>query len=854
MFLVDIRTNLSFVPLILYFYFHFEYMLTDTTYMIHQSLANRNKLIYLLVFFSFIFSPMQRTFAMEPLVNGKIHGQVFDKNSQNSIEYATIVVYEGLTDEMVTGTISQPDGSFEIDQLESGSYYVLVSFIGFVQKRFDQITIDDNNRQVDLGEIFLEPDAQVLNEVEIVAEHHSIDYQIDKKVISVNQMLSSASMSAVEILENVPSIRVDIEGNVSLRGSSGITVLIDGRPTILDASDVLSQIPASSIQSIEIITNPSAKYEPDGTGGIINVITKKQRSLGLQGIINGSTNSFGMLEGDLLLNYNTGKVNFYVGGQYGKSPRFGESYDERRTTRGDTTTRVESSGEYERNRNRFEVKLGADWQISSKDQLAIEANLGNYSQTSSSTLNYLTTRSVDDYRLEELNSNESSRGGRYQGLSSNYLHRFGPDNHQLAIQANYRFREGKEYTENLLSDVEKLVNSGTKSTEDGPSSRYDLKLDYSLPLAKDRFVETGFQMRNSLSTDITKFYLYDVSSSEFKLQDELNNETEYDRNILALYGIYKADRSKFGYQLGLRTEYTDREIRSASEDIPFVIDRWDFFPTVHFSYKLPGQNQLMASYARRIDRPRGYYLEPFITWTDMFNLRQGNPAILPEYIDGYELGYIKEWEDARFSAEVYYRIQYNKIERFQEVYTTGVLLTTYDNVGTDYALGIETMFNMPLFPWWDLTFMGNVYDYRIKGERNEDSFEYKSFNWSSRLDNSFRVMKKLRFQLNGQYNSPTVNSQGRDLGYYDLNAAVRADFLDDKLSVVFQVRDIFGTHRHISIAEDTDFYNYRKRTMNGPIFSLSLSYKINNFKQQEGRRGDGDSNEGGNEMNGDFEG
>ena len=784
---------------------------------------------------------------------GKITGTVYDLESKHPIEYATIILYHTANDSMVTGTISKPDGYFELDQLPYDNYYLLISFIGYSQQRIDAIVLTEEQSNAAVGEILLSPDAQILSEIEIVADHHTIDYQIDKKVISVNQMLSSASMSAVEILENVPSIRVDIEGNVSLRGSSGITVLIDGKPTILDASDILSQIPASSIQSIEIITNPSAKYEPDGTGGIINVITRKNRSLGLQGILNASTNSFGMYESDILLNYNTRSFNIFVSGQYGMSPRIGQSNDERRTTVNDTTTQVTSTGEYERNRFRYEGKFGFDWLITPKINLTLEARLGRFDRNSSSDLHYLTTRDMDGFSLEEVNLSESARGGDYQNYSLNYMHRFGPD-HQLSFQGNYRYRTGKEFSQNVLQDLEGTVRDGSKTTEDGPSHRFDAKLDYTLPLRENRFLESGLQLRTNLSQDITNYFLYDLTSQDFVLQEDFANETEYNSDIFALYGMFREDRSTFGYQLGLRTEYTFREITSSNAENLFVIDRWDWFPTVHVSYKMPGEQQLMLSYARRIDRPRGYYLEPFITWSDQFNLRRGNPDIQPEYIDGYELGYMKEWENARFSIEAYHRIQYNKIESFQEVYQTGVLLTTFENVGTDYSTGLETMLNIPLFTWWDFTLMGNVYDYRIQGDRQDVSFAYQSFNWSSRVDNSFRVAQRLRFQLNGQYNSPTVTSQGKQLAYYELNAAVRADFFQDKLSAVFQVRDIFGTHRHVSISEDVDFYNYRSRTTNGPIFSISLSYKINNFRQAEERRnGERPGNSDG-EMNGDFEG
>ena len=299
-----------------------------------------------------------------------------------------------------------------------------------------------------------------------------------------------------------------------------------------------------------------------------------------------------------------------------------------------------------------------------------------------------------------------------------------------------------------------------------------------------------------------------------------------------------------GYQAGLRGEYTNRVITSEEGVEDYTLERYDFFPTLHLSYQLPAQNQLMASYSRRIDRPRGYYLEPFITWTDMYNVRQGNPALKPEYIDAMELGFIHSREKSQLSLEAYYRIKHNKVERTREVYEEGILLQTFTNVGTDYSLGLEALYNISLFPWWELNLMGDLYDYRIDSEINESS--YHSFNWGTRVNNTFSIAKRIRVQFDGNYNSATVTTQGEDKGYYSFNAAVRSDFLDKSLSLVLQVRDVFSTMDRVSITQDVDFYNYYSRSTRAPIISLTASYRLNNFKQSN--RGDRSGGGGGEEF------
>jgi len=637
-----------------------------------------------------------------------------------------------------------------------------------------------------------------------------------------------------------------VEGNVSLRGSTGFTVLIDGKPTVLDPSDVLRQTPASTIENIEIITNPSSRYQPDGTGGIINIITRKNRMLGLQGLFNLKTSTFGEYGGDFLLNYRKGNANFYVGGDYRNSPYPGETSSERRTTLGDTTTIIQASGDTESLRSGGGFRTGLDWDISPRNNFSLGIRAGEYSGTRDSRLDYLTYRDPYDFETRELSLNESGRGALYYNLTGSFLHKFEQKDHELMLQFSHRLRQGDEYSENLLMDEAGAVNQGTRTTEKGPSGQLEIKLDYAKPIGDKHGLEAGFQLRSGTSEDGTELYVFDLDDQDFILQPDKSNNTTYLRDIYALYGIFKGESGNLGYQAGLRGEYTSRTIQADESLEDYIMERYDFFPTLHLSYQLPGENQVMASYSRRIDRPRGYYLEPFITWTDMYNVRQGNPALEPEYIDAMELGFIHSREKSQLSLEGYYRIKHNKVERTREVYEEGILLQTFTNVGTDYSLGMEALYNIGLFPWWELNLMGDLYNYRIESESNGSPIDYRSFNWGTRVNNTFNIAKRIRVQLDGNYNSATVTTQGEDKGYYSFNAAVRSDFLDKSLSLVFQVRDVFSTMERVSITQDVDFYNYYSRSTRAPIISLTASYRLNNYKQS--KRGNRSGDSGGDEF------
>jgi outer membrane receptor protein involved in Fe transport len=775
---------------------------------------------------------------------GQVKGLVIDKKSKLPVEYATIALFNAIDSTLVTGTITDKNGNFKATKIAEGNYYIKVNFLGYEEMQYSNLVIDNSNRPLDLGKIFLETSSQILEEVVITNDRNPVEFQIDKKVVHVGEQMTAASFSAVEVLENVPSIRVDVEGNVSLRGSTGFTVLIDGKPTVLDPSDVLRQTPASTIENIEIITNPSSKYQPDGTGGIINIITKKNRMLGIQGLFNLKTSTFGEYGGDFLLNYRKGNANVYFGGDYRNSPYPGEISSERRTTLGDSTTIIKAAGDSERLRGGGGLRMGLDWDISPRNSISIGIRAGEYKGLNNSQLDYLTYRDPYDFETRELSLNESGRGARYYNLTGSFQHKFEQKDHELMLQFNHRLRKGDEFSENYLLDENESVNQGTRTTEKGPSNQLEIKLDYTKPLGDKHGLEAGFQIRGGTSGDATELYIFDMDEQAFIHQPDKSNYTNYIRNIYALYGIFKGESGNLGYQAGLRGEYTDRAITSEESIEDYTMERYDFFPTLHLSYKLPGENQLMASYSRRIDRPRGYYLEPFITWTDMYNVRQGNPSLKPEYIDAMELGFIHSREKSQLSLEAYYRIKHNKVERTREVYQEGILLQTFTNVGTDYSLGLEALYNISLFPWWELNLMGDLYDYRIDSDIN-GSASYHSFNWGTRVNNTFSIAKRIRVQFNGNYNSATVTTQGEDKGYYSFDAAIRSDFLDKSLSLVLQVRDVFSTMERVSVTQDVDFYNYYSRSTRAPIISFTASYRLNKFKQSNrgNRLGDGGGEE-----------
>ncbi|NME66830.1 outer membrane beta-barrel family protein [Flammeovirga aprica] len=792
-------------------------------------------------------------FANDPIKPGVISGKVTDGDSNVAVEYATVSIFEQTTHTLVGGTVTTADGIFTIKNIEEGTYTIEVTFIGFQKTVIDNVALKRPNLKKNLGVITLSTDAEVLDAVEVVGTQNSVSYDIDKKIVNVGTQFASLSGTAVDILQNIPSVTVDGDGNVSLRGSSGFTVLIDGRPSVLDASEALQQIPASTIENIELITNPSAKYDPDGTAGIINIITKKNVLEGVSGVFNASAGMYDRLGGDFLLNFKRKKWGFYFGANYNKRPGPGTYSSDRITTNGDTTSYITSEGDRERTFEVSGVQGGMEFFFSGKDYLKVSGKVGEFKMYGGMDADFYEYQRVgdSDAPINEnryISSEKWQRGGLYYNINVAYQHKFAKKGHTIDAQVDYGGRDMEEWSINELypkfsdGSVAEFPSSGQRSSEVGPGGRLRAKIDYVLPVgAKDK-IEAGWQTRWNQAEDINEVYQYNVLTNEYEFQPDYSYTTNYTQTIHSLYGIYSGKMGKFGYQGGVRAEYTGRNINVVGSDDEFPVDQWNLFPTVHLSYNLPKDDQLMLSYSRRIERPRGWYLEPFVTWQDAFNVRRGNPGLLPENIDSFDFSYLKNLgENLSLSLDAYYRMTHNKIERVQTVWPedVNVILHTYANVGTDYALGTEISLNYQPFKWWTIDLMGNLYDYRVEGELEGQNFDRQNLTWSSRFNNTFRISKGTQIQINNMYTGETVTAQGRNEGFFMMTAAVKQNLMKKKLTLTASMNDVLGTARRVSHSSGVGFYNLTEDFRYPHVFTATLTYRLNNFKPSRRGRGDG---------------
>lgn len=777
---------------------------------------------------------------------GKVSGRVIDQSSNQPIEYANVILFSAADSTMAAGAASNSDGYFMLEPIRRGSYYLEIQFMGFSKETIKNISIDRNNLEVNVGETFLKPVSVDIDEVVVAGEKSAVSFKIDKKVIDVDQMAASAAGNAAEVLENVPSITVDIQGNVRVRGSSNFRVLIDGRPTILDAQDALQQIPAGTIDDIEIITNPSAKYDPEGNAGIINIILKKNKQTGMSGLLNLNAGVNDKYGGEILGEYKNSGFSTILGFDYNKRFSPVESFEEKVFSNNTSTTYINTYGNSEWGRINYGFRGSVEYKFDDSNVLGLTGRAGHREHQRILSSSYDTWTNQNPNPVSYFNKGNRGRGGNFLSLNTNYTHYFPQKGHELSTDISFRTSDADESTLSELITGSSITD-GKITTEAGPSQDIEAKLNYTLPIGENYRFEAGAEGEFEDSKETTGLLEYNTQTFQYEALPQFSNKTKYNKKEYSLYSLYAGEIGKFGFQGGLRGEYTYRFIEVNSAANQFTIDDWEIFPTAHFSYVFSPGNQLMASYTRRIDRPNGWMLEPFITWSEANSVRRGNPALLPELTDSYEAGAQTFIGDISLSTEFYYRVTRNKIEGVRSVYpdAENVSLFSFANVGTEYSLGNEILINFGISNFWDVNLMGNLYDYRIEGMLLGDSFDRSSFAWNGRINNSFKLPGNWFLQLNAMYNSPNISTQGRREGFISTDAAVRKNLFNKKLTLILQVRDIFSTTKHENTSEGLGFYSFERMRRESPELMLTIKYSINNFKDERERRGEGfDDSEG----------
>jgi len=777
---------------------------------------------------------------------GTIRGRAFDASQGEPVEYANVVLYSLPESTQVSGTVTDKAGGFRLDGVRPGRYYVELSFIGYRDRTVKEIEVT-SGAQVDLGQIGLELKPISVPGVEATAEKPAVSYQVDKKVVDVSRLPNASSGTAVDALRDVPSVKVDIEDNVTLRGSSNFKVLIDGKPTLLDPNEVLKQTPAQTIDKIEIITNPSAKYEPDGAAGIVNILLKKQKGRGTSALVNANAGLKGRYGVDALLSYKRGIANVYAGGNV---RRYTSDWNS-----GDSTWMFGAADTYVRTSVGAggwsgitgAGRAGIDLTFSPRDKSSISGRFGSFDGLTVSGSDRFESLPSDSSRRYRVASNWSySR--LFYFLTADHEHLFDTSGHKLTASAYVVNNTGGSYSANAdMDSVGGDTTGGRSSDELGPMTRASLDLGYTLPLRQKEKLEAGFQSRLDGTDQDLKVSLYDTATRAWVRDARSSHKYGGGQSIQSLYATYSWSWRELGLQPGLRGEYGTRVVRVTDMDTTWPVTRWDYFPSLHASYGLGAGKQVTASYSRRIDRPDAWYLRPVELWYDKNWVSIGNPLLRPSFTNSWEAGCELPFGANFLSAEAYYRTTTDIVEWVNRRDTTNptVLRQTAENVGRDRSVGVEVTANVSPFKWFTAYVTGDFYDYReIAALLGDDSIR-STFTWSSSANLTFRPATNTQVQLNGYYSGPSITATSRSDGWLGANLAVKQSLFNRALSITLRLSNLLGSRIQNWKTDGAGFRTVTSYGTEGLTVSLALSYNFNNFKlDPKMRAGEGIEQEG----------
>jgi ferric enterobactin receptor len=782
-----------------------------------------------------------------------IKGQVVDEASGNPMEFTTVSIFATKDSTLISGGITDEKGIFSIDG-RPGNVYVIVEFISFTTKIIPDISLKPDMNIYDLGVIKLSSDAVALESVEIVGQKSETVFALDKRVFNVGKDLSNRGGTAQDILDNVPSVSVDVDGGVSLRGSGNVRILIDGKPSGLvgvSGANGLRSIPANMIDRVEVITNPSARYEAEGMSGIINIILKKDNKVGINGsfeVSGGWPENYGL---GANINYRKGKTNFFVnyGLNYNDNPSEGYIYQELYKKDSINASYILRDGFRKRLAN--SIRTGMDFSIT-ESQTLTAAFLYRYSNSDNLTpIRYYdhlflkgqpTGRNLVptlSYRERIETETETSPTIEY---NVDYVKRFKTEGREFKATIQYSLNDESE----IANYKEGFYNNGVfegksivqRSDNDEKQRSTVFTADYVHPINKDGKFEAGLrsQIRN-----IGNDYLVEelVNDNWIKLSN-FSNQFRYNEDVHAAYAIYGNKVRKFSYQAGLRMEYTglNTELIETGQKNPR--DFTNLFPSGHVNYEFKGQNQVQVSYSRRIQRPRFWDLNPFFTFADNRNIFSGNPELNPEFTNSYELGHVKYWEKGNIGTNIFWRRTSDVIQRVTLLNDDGTTLTQPLNLATSDNAGIEFLFAYNPLKWLRLDGNANIFRNIIEGSYEGQDLGADSYSWFGRIGGRFTFWKNADLQTRLNYRAPVDIPLGQQKAMYIVDIAFSKDFWKNNASFTLAARDLFNSRRRNSELITDEFYQRVDQQWRRAPIVATINYRLNMKKERKKGRESGE--------------
>lgn len=777
-----------------------------------------------------------------------ISGNIINENN-SPIEFASIKLFDQKDSTVVSGAYSLIDGSYVIENVANGSYYAVINYPGYMSDTVS--SIETLNASIDLGTISLKLDnALELEDAVVVGNLDVLKAGIDKKVYDVGNDVSTRGGTINDVLKNIPSVDVDQDGNISLRGDGNVTILVDGRPSGLvlgDGQNLLGSLPANSIERIEVVTNPSAKYDPDGTAGIINVVMKKNKLRGFNGLVSITAGTGDMYEGNAALSYRNEKVNSYVNFSYNTTDGYRNySSDLVRDITVDSAIHLSQSREGTHLRNGNTAVVGSDFFLGDQSVLGLTGTISLSEEVRTGDLENVL--SGNEVVLERWDRNAIDlQQSTNLDFGINFKRDFKSEKGNWSTSAGHsignRFSQG-DYEEIYYSPNGELsnlanLNQRLDNTQNSTVTTAQTDIEY---LIKEKAIrlETGAKMILNNQAITTFSETMDTLTGDYFEDTIANFDFTYFGSVYSVYGIFGQQLNKFKYQAGLRGEYAQQVPKLLNTGEDYSTDFINIFPSAHVRYDLSKKSELSLSYSRRINRPRSRQLNPFTNYSDPFNQRSGNPELLPEFINSYDFGYSYSDKKVTFTSSVFYRHTTGVINRVKIYRDDNTAVVTYGNIDESKSTGLELIFLYRPFDWMknSLTVNGNYINY--SNNSLETDWNNSGYNYSATYIATVDFWKKTAsFQVNANYRSPRVTPQGKVQPRGSLDLSIEKRFFDKKLSTSFRVTDVFNTRGFIidldqeGIRQDGEYKWLTRR------FILTVSYKFGKYDVKVPRNNNG---------------
>ena len=773
-----------------------------------------------------------------------VSGKIIDSDYNTPLEYATISIYDSEKKNLINGVISDNSGFFSVE-VKKGLYDIKIEYISFKTKSLEKIDVQNS---IDLGNIYISIDENLLDEIEVVGEKTEIEIKLDKTVYNIGKDLTLKGSSVSDVLDNLPSLEVDIDGNVSLRGNQSVRILINGKPSGLvgiSSNDALKQFPSESVEKVEVITSPSARYNAEGTAGIINIVLRKNKLAGLNGSASLNLGDPRRVGISTNLNYRTKKISLFSNiGDNSTKYINGFKNETEYFTNSEKNNFLYENGERNSERNSNYYNGGVEYFFNEKTSfVASFVNNSSDGLTNTSNLIDQTFDNINSLseRLEDENEIDENKE-----FSFNFSKKFNDKGHELTI--DYQKEKSFEIeSSSILNNKLKPIferNLSEKITTDENQNSELYKVDYVLPIGEEGQFEAGFR-RSNQHQKIDYLVEKEDNSGNYISDNNLSNTLLYNEKVNAYYTQYGNKKNNFSYLLGLRFEESITNVTQVVNGDNTQKKYNDLFPTLNLAIELREDETITLGYNRRIRRARSYFINPFPSRSSITNIFQGNPNIEPTYSNGIDLGYLKRFSQTTINGSIYFRKSTGEFTFITENTGESVLVNgnlvpvirrTPINLASNSQTGVEFNVNYTKSKLWRVRGNINFFESNLKGEYNGVVYDSKNFSWSGRLNNYLKIFSSVDWQTSLSYRAPQKTAVSNRKARISSNTALSKDLMKDKLTLTFKINDIFETQKWRIESFNENYRSYSESSWRGGRnFELNLIYRFNQKKSDRKR-------------------